>query len=112
MTTKPTSMSDRVMGFLYLVILVMLFWVVMFIYRCSTYGWDAAGKLISVWPSDITVPEAKPHDCEFFTAPIGDKWCDYKGVVIHLGKDGKPKDDNAPNAEGDKFVVVWEKETK
>jgi hypothetical protein len=50
-------------------------------------------SLYSVPYANVTVPD-KPHDCEFMTAPIGNKNCSYKAEVIAIRTEtsttGKP----------------------
>lgn len=51
----------------------------------------------SVWPEKVDVP-AKPSDCDFIRAPLGDKGCTYQAHVITynaagnwVGGDDAPK---------------------
>jgi hypothetical protein len=60
-------------------------------------SWDS--KPVIAWRFDVDrnhlVVASKPHDCEFLTAPMGEKHCHYKLIVhrvlhSHAESDGGP----------------------
>lgn len=65
----------------------------------SNYGWSN-----SLWYSvqygvgfDDVRTDAKPNDCDFMHAPLGDKGCSYKAHVKVYNADGVPvAGENAP----------------
>jgi len=127
MAEQKTSNSSLV-GFGILVLLTAMFYL---------YSWITDGKVWYAFQYSANLNQVdrpnKPHDCEWFSAPLGNKNCHYEATAIvyksGTDKDGKPVRSYdagktwtylvegwdvihaaAPaNAKTDSVSIVWEK---
>lgn len=71
-------------------------WVTLFVVLCAYWGADVwysrwAYELYYGLDSNHLSIDKKPHDCDFWKAPIGAKECHYKRIVstVEIGKGAK-----------------------
>jgi hypothetical protein len=59
-------------------------WIIVLLGLAAWYFWDS--PLLISWRFDVDINKVhvkhKPHDCEFQTAPLGDKHCDYEASIF------------------------------
>jgi hypothetical protein len=74
---KSKSSSNKIVGWL---VLVAMLWLLAHIDACGDVQREYYRTLYGNSSSNVLIT-AQPHDCEFMTAPLGEKNCHYEKTI-------------------------------